>query len=130
MGCCAGAKLLPEAVLAALFVLAANTLLRPVVNRINRQPVQEELSEATYTVYVICQRARQSEVRERLVEWLEAASYPVRDIDQHPFGQGDAEIEATLYATAVDGDELDQIMARLEAEDGVLQAFWNASAED
>ena len=27
-------------------------------------------------------------------------------------------------------DELDQIMARLEAEDGVLQAFWNASAED
>lgn len=130
VGCCAGAKLLPEAVLAALFVLAANTLLRPVVNRINRQPVQEEFSEATYTVYVICQRARQSEVRERLVEWLEAASYPVRDIDQHPFGQGDAEIEATLYATAVDGDELDQIMARLEAEDGVLQAFWNASAED
>lgn len=130
VGCCAGAKLLPEAVLAALFVLAANTLLRPVVNRINRQPVQEELSEATYTVYVICQRARQSEVREQLVEWLEAASYPVRDIDQHPFGQGDAEIEATLYATAVDGGELDQIMARLEAEDGVLQAFWNASAED
>ena len=130
VGCCAGAKLLPEAVLAALFVLAANTLLRPVVNRINRQPVQEELSEATYTVYVICRRARQSEVREQLVEWLEAASYPVRDIDQHPFGQGDAEIEATLYATAVDGDELDQIMARLEAEDGVLQAFWNASAED
>ncbi len=130
VGCCAGAKLLPEAVLAALFVLAANTLLRPVVNRINRQPVQEEFSEATYTVYVICRRARQSEVREQLVEWLEAASYPVRDIDQHPFGQGDAEIEATLYATAVDGDELDQIMARLEAEDGVLQAFWNASAED
>ena len=130
VGCCAGAKLLPEAVLAALFVLAANTLLRPVVNRINRQPVQEELSEATYTVYVICQRARQSEVREQLVEWLEAASYPVRDIDQHPFGQGEAEIEATLYATAVDGGELDQIMARLEAEDGVLQAFWNASAED
>ena len=130
VGCCAGAKLLPEAVLAALFVLAANTLLRPVVNRINRQPVQEEFSEASYTVYVICRRELQSEVREQLVEWLEAASYPVRDIDQHPFGQSEAEIEATLYATAVDADELDQIMARLEAETGVLQAFWNASAED
>ena len=82
-----------------------------------------------YTVYVICQRA-QSEVRERLVEWLEAASYPVRDIDQHPFGQGDAGDRGHAHATAVDGDELDQIMARLEAEDGVLQAFWNASAED
>ncbi|MBN9574102.1 MAG: MgtC/SapB family protein [Alicycliphilus denitrificans] len=130
VGCCAGAKLLPEAVLAALFVLAANTLLRPVVNRINRQPVQEAFGEATYAVYVICRRECQSDVREQLVEWLEAASYPVRDIVQHAFGQGDAEIEATLYATAVDGGELDQIMARLEAMPGVLQAFWNARAED
>ncbi|MBS0507278.1 MAG: MgtC/SapB family protein [Proteobacteria bacterium] len=130
VGCCAGAKLLPESVLAALFVLAANTLLRPVVNRINRQPLQEELGEATYAVYVICRRERQAAVREQLLHWLEAANYPVRDIDQHAFGQGDAEIEATLYATAVDGDELDQIMARLEAQEGVLQAFWNARAED
>lgn len=130
VGCCAGAKLLPEAVLAALFVLAANTLLRPVVNRINRQPMQEEFGEATYAVYVVCRRERQSVVREQLVQWLEAANYPVRDMDQHAFGQGDAEIEATLYATAVDGDELDQIMARLEAQEGVLQAFWNARAEE
>jgi len=130
VGCCAGAKLLPEAVLAALFVLAANTLLRPVVNRINRQPLQEEFSEATYAVYVICRRDRQSEVRERLTEWLDAANYPVRDIDHHAFGQGDTEIAATLYATAVDGEELDHIMTRLEAEEGVLQAFWNARAED
>ncbi|MDI9856743.1 MgtC/SapB family protein [Comamonas sp. 17RB] len=130
VGCCAGAKLLPEAVLAALFVLAANTLLRPVVNRINRQPMQEEFSEATYAVYVICRRDRQSEVREQLTAWLDAANYPVRDLDHHAFGQGDTEIAATLYATAVDGVELDQIMARLEAEEGVLQAFWNARAED
>lgn len=130
VGCCAGAKLLPEAILAALFVLAANTLLRPVVNRINRQPIQEELSEATYAVYVICRHTHQPEIREKLLQWLDQASYPVRDIEQHAFGQGDTEIEATLYATAVEGDELDKIMARLEAEDGVLQAFWNARAED
>jgi putative Mg2+ transporter-C (MgtC) family protein len=130
VGCCAGAKLLPEAILAALFVLAANTLLRPVVNRINRQPMQEEFSEATYAVYVICRHTHQSEIREKLVEWLDQASYPVRDIDHHAFGQGDTEIEATLYATAVEGDELDKLMTRLEAEEGVLQAFWNARAED
>jgi len=112
------------------FVLASNTLLRPVVNRINRQPVKEALSEATYTVYVICNRARQADMREKLVELLEAASYPVRDVDQHPFGQGDAEIEATLYATAVDPQELDRVIALVEAEAGVSQAFWNASAED
>lgn len=130
VGCCAGAKLLPEAVLAALFVLAANTLLRPIVNRINRRPLQEEFSEATYTVYVICQRAKQADIREQLIERLEAANYPVRDVDQHPFGLADAEIEATLYATAVEASELDRVMALLEAEPGVLQVFWNARAED
>jgi putative Mg2+ transporter-C (MgtC) family protein len=130
VGCCAGASLIGEAVLAALFVLSANTLLRPVVNRINRRPLQEELSEATYTVYVVCQRDRQPEVREKLVELLEAANYPVRDVDQHAFGQNDAEIEATLYATAVEPEELDRAMAQLETEAGVLQAFWAASSED
>lgn len=57
VGACAGADLLGEALIAALFVLASNTLLRPVVNRINRRPVHEESSEATYTVRVICSRA-------------------------------------------------------------------------
>lgn len=130
VGACAGAGLLDQAVLAALFVLASNTLLRPVVNRINRRPVQEEFSEASYTVYVICQRDSQAEVREKLVELLEAANYPVRDLDQHPFGQTDAEIQATLYATAVEPDELDRVMVSLEAQAGVQQAFWNASADD
>jgi putative Mg2+ transporter-C (MgtC) family protein len=130
VGACAGASLFGEAVLAALFVLASNTLLRPVVNQINRQPVKEENAEAAYTVYVICQRDCQAEVREKLVELLEAANYPVRDVDQHPFGQNDAEIEAKLYATAVEAHELDQVMGLVEAEPGVSQAFWNASAED
>lgn len=130
VGACAGADLLGEAIVAALFVLASNTLLRPVVNRINRQPVVEEITEAAYSVYVICARPVQAQMREELVERLAAASYPVREIDQHPFGQGDAEIEAVLYATAVDADELDRVTHGLETLPGVHQAFWSASAED
>lgn len=130
VGACAGAGLIGEAVLATLFVLASNTLLRPVVNRINRQPLQEEFSEATYAVYVICQRVQQADVREKILALLEAASYPVRDVDQHPFGQGEAEIEAKLYATAVEAPELDAVMAQIEAVPGVSQAFWNASSEN
>ena len=130
VGACAGADLIGEAVLAALFVLASNTLLRPVVNRINRQPINEQASEAIYRVYVICRRETQGDVREKLVELLEAGNYPVRDVDQHAFGQQDAEIQATLFATAVDSDELDRITVQLEAQAGVLQAFWNSSSEE
>ena len=128
VGACAGASLIGEAVVAALFVLASNTLLRPIVNKINRRPINEESSEATYRFYVICRRDVQAEVRETLVEVLEAGAYPVRDVDQHAFGQSDAEIQATLYATAVDSVELDRIAAQMEALEGVSQAFWNTSA--
>lgn len=54
----------------------------------------------------------------------------MRDVDQHAFGQSDAEIQATLYATAVDSVELDRIAAKMEALEGVSQAFWNTSAEE
>lgn len=130
VGCCAGAKMFPEALLAALFVLASNTLLRPVVNRINRRPLQEEFSEATYTVYVVCEREWQAEVHEKMVALLEESNYPVRAVDQHPFGNNDVEIEATLYATAIEADELDAVMSVLLQEHGVQQAFWNASSEE
>src|ERR1700744_3317589 len=60
VGAGAGADLIGEAILAALFVLASNTLLRPVANRINRRPVQEAFGEATYAVYVICQSGHEA----------------------------------------------------------------------
>ncbi|HCV96633.1 MAG TPA: methyltransferase [Stenotrophomonas sp.] len=130
VGASAGIKLLPEAVLAAVFVLAANTLLRPVVNRIQRQPLQEAFSEATYAVTVVCRREQQAEVLDRLLVMLEQAHYPVRAVEPRPFGDRDVEIEAVLYATAVDADELDAVLAALAAREDVLQAFWNATLED
>ena len=130
VGALAGASLVTEAAVVALFVLASNTLLRPLVNRINRSPIHEASSEAIYRFYVICQGAVQVEMREKLADTLDLNKYPIRDIAQHAFGAGDAEIEATLYATAVDADELDRIAHEIEAWDGVLQAFWNSSAEE
>ena len=129
VGACAGADLIGEAAVATLFVLASNTLLRPVVNRINRRPVEEESSEASYTAYVVCQRNRQADVHEHLVALLEQSNYPARTVNQHLFGQADAELAAQLYATAVVPEQLDEVATQLAALPGVLQAFWNASGE-
>ena len=59
VGASAGADLIIEAGLGSMFVLAANTLLRPVVNRINQQPIDTPAVEVTNTVYVITPRHRQ-----------------------------------------------------------------------
>src|SRR6476619_4372581 len=50
VGCCAGADLVAQAAALTVFVLAGNTLLRPLVNAINRAPIDAQPSEATYSV--------------------------------------------------------------------------------
>src|ERR1700704_1752098 len=46
VGCCAGADLVAQAGLLKIFVLGGNTLLRPLVNAIDRIPINEQTSEA------------------------------------------------------------------------------------
>lgn len=127
---CAGADLVVEALLGTLFVLAANTLLRPIVNNINRQPLDVISSEVTYMVYVIARRHQQKAALALLEAELERSNYPARDLDMHPFGQDDVEIEATLVATSVDGDELDALIARISTSTLVVQAFWSPSTTE
>src|SRR5271168_3621348 len=52
VGCCAGADMVAQAALLTLFVLGGNTLLRPLVNAIDRIPLNEQSSEATYEIVV------------------------------------------------------------------------------
>ena len=48
VGSRAGADMVAQAVALTVFVLAGNTLLRPLVNAINRIPLDEKALEATY----------------------------------------------------------------------------------
>ena len=116
--------------MATLFVLAANTLLRPVVNTINRRPVNEEAGEALYYVYAICSSSVQAAVREKMLDLLDAANYPARSVEKHAFSPQDTELEILLHTTAVDAEELDAVVKQIEQLPGVLQAFWNASNEE
>jgi len=130
VGACAGASLLAEALLAAIFVLAANTLLRPVVNSINRKPIDEKASELTYQLCVITSSAEQKHALAMLETLLEGANYPLGDLDVQPFGDDDVEMTATLLSTSVDSDALDRIAARLAGESYIKQAFWNPSTTE
>jgi putative Mg2+ transporter-C (MgtC) family protein len=127
VGACAGAHLFVEAVLGAAFVLAANTLLRPVVNALNRRPIDEQSAEVTNSVFVIAPRDQQKAAREFLESSLEAARYPIRELDLHLFGPTEVQIEARLLATSVDSDELDRLVARLAQQSFISQAFWSPS---
>ena len=129
VGCCAGADLLAQAAALTVFVLAGNTLLRPLVNAINRAPIDEQASEATYSVKLLVNEDAAAALRDQLVERLEAASYPVADIEE--IERGDLqEIVATLVSTAVEPKELDVVVGELQQKRGVRHATWESSTKD
>lgn len=127
IGACCGADLIIEAVMGALFVLSANTLLRPIVSRVNRQPLDTMSIEVTNTVYVIATRDQQKEARVLLEDALAAAKYPARKLVVHAFGEDQVEIEATLMTQSASREELDQLVTRLGENPKVKQAFWSPS---
>lgn len=130
VGACAGAGLIAEATLATLFVLAANTLLRPIVNAINRKPIDVQSAEVTYTIYVIVGKAQQKHTLSLLEQLLESANYPLAGLEVHAFGTADVEIEATLLSTSVDAEDLDKVTDRLKNEPYISQAFWSPSTSE
>lgn len=130
VGCCAGADMLAQAVALTVFVLAGNTLLRPLVNAINRSPLDARASEATYEFRLTVDTASMDAVRELLVEKLEAAHYPVSDVNVIDRAEGVVEIVATLVSTAVEAKELDVVTADLARRPGVRHATWDVSTKD
>ena len=128
VGSCAGADMAAQSVALTLFVLAGNTLLRPLVNAIDRIPLSEHSSEATYKISVTTDAKRAGEVRDFMNERLEAASYPVREtnIVFHP---GDnVEVSAVLVPLAAEPDDLDGVVSELSKLPGVSHASWDVSA--
>ena len=128
VGCCAGADMVAQAALLTLFVLGGNTLLRPLVNAIDRIPINEQSSEALYDVLVTADIGTVAPVREFLLEKLAAANYPVRDTKVIYRSEEEAEIVATLVSLSIEPDELDAVVASLAGLPGVRHATWNVRA--
>lgn len=130
IGALAGFGLAVEAVIVTAAVLAGNTLLRPLVNAINRAPFDERTSEATYEVQVLTTVEHVGAVRDQVVQALESADYPIRDVDVVERSDEVTEIVATLVSTSVEPAELDAVATILGASAGVTHASWSSSAEN
>ncbi|MDQ0512291.1 MgtC/SapB family protein [Ancylobacter amanitiformis] len=129
VGACAGADLIAQAVLLTAFVLAGNTMLRPLVSALERIPRSEESTEATYGVNVVT-RADPAELQGKLSALLDKAQFPVDVIEPTERADGSAELRATLVNTSVRISELDAVVARIRHLPEVVSATWTRSAAD
>ena len=130
VGAFAGADLPLEACFVTAAVLAGNTLLRPLVNLIDRVPIDERATEATYEVQVTTEAGAAGPARDLLVERLEAASQPVSGVEVEERGEDMVEVVATLTATAVPAKDLDAVVADLGRQPGIRHATWSVQTGD
>lgn len=128
VGACAGADMVAQSAALTLFVLAGNTLLRPLVNAIDRIPLSETSSEASYEIIVTTDAAHAAQIRDSLNERLEAAKYPVRETAVVYRSDDHVELVAQLVSLAVDAADLDRVTAELAKLPAVSHATWNISA--
>lgn len=127
VGAFAGSGLIGEAFALTIVVLAGNTLLRPLVNYINRRPVDAATTEATYRVHVVCAAENITEARDLLDAELERASYPIREIEVLSEGEETTELAAILIPTTADAAELDGVCAALSNSEHIESATWTVS---
>jgi putative Mg2+ transporter-C (MgtC) family protein len=128
VGTLSGSGMPAEAATLAGFVLAGNTLLRPLVNWVNRRPITADVTEAKYSVHVVCLPRDVSEVRNLLDAELDRASYPVREVETLSDGDDQVELAAVLVPTTAEDAELDAVVAALSASPHVLSATWSVEA--
>jgi len=123
VGACAGADLVAQSILLTVFVLAGNTLLRPLVRMMERLPQGEE-SEASYDVIVIGRLAETAHLQAHLSNELDLAKFPAASIDDEPRPNDMVEITAQLVSTGASAKELDALIAHLRLQPGISSAHW------
>ena len=128
VGTLSGSGFPAEAATLGGFVLAGNTLLRPLVNWVNRRPITGDVTEAKYSVHAICHPRDVSEVRDLLDAELDRATYPIREVETLSENEGQVELAAILVPTTADETELDAVVAALERSPLILSATWSVEA--
>lgn len=127
VGAFAGAALWAEAIALSVFVVAGNTLLRPLVNYINRLPIDARTTEARYRVHVVADQRKVAAARDILDETLEKVGYPILEIETLSETETQVELAAVLVPSSADPVVLDAVVAQLEKSPPVYSATWSVS---
>jgi len=128
IGAAAGSDLVVEAVLITVFVLAGNTLLRPVVTWIERRPLDQAGTEARIEVRITTDAQHLAAMRRHLIERLQAAHYPVADVEVIERGDDVFEVTAVLVSTVVVTAEIESVVAELSRHPAISDAAWESSS--
>jgi len=110
-------------------VIAVNLLLRPLVQRINRQPITSAELSSRHVVNVVCKGDNKAHVRALLLQGLSAGAIRLHRLDSSNIEDSDrVEVLAELSADRRSDSVLEQIVGRLSLEPSVTAARWRVES--
>jgi putative Mg2+ transporter-C (MgtC) family protein len=130
VGMFAGAGLLAEAAIFAVFVTLTNLVMRPIVTFINRFTGPAAEIEQHYVIKVVAAKADEARLRAGLLEALEAGHLGLQQLKSIGLDEGEIEISATIVAPHREDAKLEAIVSRASLQPSVSAAKWQVAPNE
>ncbi len=125
VGTLAGFGFFEFAGIAAVCVLGVNTLLRPVVALINRQPVDLSEQDFRYALQVTCLGRQEAQLRTLLVQLTTVSPLMMHELESVVGqSQNHAVLKAILSSPERNDAQVEQLVSRLSLERNVVGITW------
>jgi len=127
VGMFAGAGMLFEAAIFALFVTLTNMVLRPIVSFINRHTGPAAEVEQTYVIKIVAAKSDEARLRAGLLQALETGHLGLQQLKSTGLDEGQIEIAATILAPHREDAKLEAIVSRASLQPSVSAAKWQVA---
>jgi putative Mg2+ transporter-C (MgtC) family protein len=128
VGVLAGAGYIPAAVIAAVLILLAHLVLRPVGQRVDRLPATIDTEvEIIYEFRAVCKATKEAHIRVLVVRELSGDAFTLHSVRSHDIEPscGMVEVTAELHRYGRDDEALEAAVSRLSLEPSVSSVTWN-----
>jgi len=130
VGACSGSGLLAEATLLTGFVIIGNTILRCVVHAIDRIPITARISDGTFEVRLVVDKAAAPSLRSLVKDMLEIAQYQVSDCVCIDMSDQRIALAFSVVSSAHHKTEVETVLQILERRPDVFHAHWVDKTRD
>ena len=125
VGTLAGSGYYWQSLVGAASVLAINTLLRPLVSLINRQPVDPSEQEFKYALQLTCLGRQETQLRTLLVQLTSVSPLVLHELESVVGRtQNHAVLKAILSSPERMDAQVEQLISRLSLEKNVVGLDW------
>jgi putative Mg2+ transporter-C (MgtC) family protein len=126
VGTLCGSGFLAEGAVGAVMVLAANVLLRPIVQRINRQPFDQSELSRSYTITVQTRSDQEEHIRGQVLQVINQLQLVMHELESRDLE--DDRVQIVAHVVARSDEPVERAVGMLSLDSHVSAARWSAGS--